>query len=95
MVNNARVALGVRESTNELHNVDDIIVQRTKQKRRILQEYEEAFGTDHSDSIIAKKKGKQSYINPDRPIIRMRPSITKYYRVEELTIYNVIMTVIK
>ena len=25
----------------------------------------------------------------------MRPSITKYYRVEELTIYNVITTVIK
>ena len=104
MVDNARVALGARklrvavlarESTAVPHNDDKIIVQGTKQKRLILQEYEEKFGTNYSDSIITKKKGKHSYIDPDRKIIRMRPSITKYYRVEEFIIYNVITTVIK
>jgi len=95
MVDDARVALGVSESTTVPHNVDEIIVQGTKQKRRILQEYKEAFGADYLDSIVTKKKGKHYYINPDWPIICMKPSSTKYYRVEELTIYNVITTVIK
>ena len=56
MVNNARVALGVCESTIALHNIDEIIIQGTKQKRRILQEYEAAFGANYLDSIITKKK---------------------------------------
>ena len=95
MVNNARVALGVRESTTAPHNVSKIIIQGTTQKRWILQEYKESFGAGYSDSIVTKKKGKHSYIDPDQPIICMKPSITKYYRVEELTIYNVITTEIK
>jgi hypothetical protein len=104
MIDDARVALGARklrvalparELTAIPHNNDEIIVQGTKQKRLILQEYEEKFGTDYPDSIITKKKGKHSSIDPDRKIVRMRPSIQKYYRVEELTIYNVITTVIK
>ena len=95
MVNNARVTLGVCESTNTPYNTNDILAQGTKQTRRILQEYKKAFGTNHSDSIVTKKKGKHSNIDHDWPIICMRPSITKYYRVEELTIYNIITTVIK
>ena len=38
MVNDARVALGARELATAPHNVNEIIVQGTKQKRRILQE---------------------------------------------------------
>jgi len=95
MVNNARFALGAHELTAAPHNIDKMIVKGTKQKRRILQEYEEAFGTNHSDSIVTKKKGKHYCINLDRPIICMRLSITKYHRVEDLTIYNIITTVIK
>jgi hypothetical protein len=91
----SRVTVPARELTAVLHNDDEIIVQGTKQKRQILQEYEEKFGTDYSDSIITKKKGKHSSIDPDQKIVCMKPSIKKYYRVEELTIYNVITTVIK
>ena len=84
MVDDARVAIGARElrvtvPARELtavpHNNDEIIVQGTKQKRRILQEYEEKFSTDYSDSIFTKKKGKHSHIYPDWKIVRMRPSI--------------------
>ena len=104
MVDNARVALGARELrvalparelTDIPHNDNEIIVQGTKQKRWILQEYKDTFGTEYSDSITTKKKGKHSSIDPVRKILRMKPSINKYYRVEELTIYNVITTVIK
>ena len=64
------------EMTAVLHNDDEIIVQGTKQKHRILQEYEEKFGADYSDSIINnKKKGKHSSIDPDWKIVRMKPSI--------------------
>ena len=104
MVDEARVTIRdrewkvtgpARELTAAPQNEDKIIVQGTKQKRRILQEYEDTFGTDYSDSITTKKKGKHSHIDPDRKIVRMKPSIKKYYRVEELTIYNVITTVIR
>ena len=95
MVNNARAALGNRELANALHNVDKIIVQGTKKKRWILQEYKEILGADYSDSIVTKKKGNHSYIDPDWPIIHMKLSIKKYYRVEKLAIYNVITTGIK
>jgi hypothetical protein len=66
MVDDARVAIRdrelkvtapARELTAVPHNDDEIIVQGTKQKRRILQEYEEKFGTNYPDSITTKKKG--------------------------------------
>ena len=104
MVDKARAAIEDHESkvkapasgpTATLHNDDEIIIQGTRQKRWILQEYEDTFGSNYPDSIITKKKGKHSHINPLRKIVRMKPSIKKYYRVEELTIYNVVTTVIK
>ena len=58
MVEDARVALGARElrvalPARELtavpHNDDEIIVHGTKQKRRILQEYEDTSGTNYPD----------------------------------------------
>ena len=62
MVDDARLALGVRELNITPHNVDKVIIQGTKQKRRILQEYKDAFGASHSDSIVTnKKKDKHSY----------------------------------
>jgi hypothetical protein len=104
MVDDARVAIEARElkvtaPASELtavpHNDDEIIVQGTKQKHQILQEYKDTCGTNYPDSITTKKKGRHSHINPARKIVRMKPSIKKYYRVEELTVYNVITTVIK
>jgi hypothetical protein len=104
MVDKARAAIEDHESkvkapasgpTATLHNDDEIIIQGTRQKRWILQEYEDTFGSNYPDSITTKKKGKHSQIDPLRKIVRMKPSIKKYYRVEELTIYNVVTTVIK
>ena len=79
---------------SELVN-DNVIVKGKKHKLQILQEYEAKFGADYPHSIISKKKGMQSY-EPDivHPT-RMPPSIKNYYRVTELTLYNVITTVIK
>ena len=47
MVDDARVALGARELATTPHNNDKIIVQGTKQKRWILQEYEEKIGAGY------------------------------------------------
>jgi hypothetical protein len=74
---------------------NNVIIKGKQHKRQILQEYEANFGADYPKSIIAKRKGKHSH-EPDfvHPT-RMSPSIKKYYRVQELSLYNVITTVIK
>ena len=86
MIDDARAALGTRELKVTLParevlaaplNNYEIIVQGTKQKCLILQEYKEKFGTEYPDSIITKKKGKHSSINPAQKVVRMRPSIQK------------------
>ncbi len=74
---------------------DDVIVKGKAHKMRILQEYESKFGADHPKSIITKRKGKRSCELDVVTPTRMLPSIKKYYRVQELTLYNVITTVIK
>ncbi len=74
-------------------------VSGTRGKKRILEEYVSKFGSSYQDSIITKKKG-----NPDinkalhfstSSWKGMKPSSHKYYRVKELTIYNVIAIVIQ
>jgi hypothetical protein len=75
------------------HN--DVIVTGTKHKMLILQEYKEKFGGDTQKLIITRKKGKHSHELDNVTPTRMSPSIKKYYRVQELTLYNVITTVIK
>jgi hypothetical protein len=74
---------------------DDVIVKGKKHKMQILTEYEDKYGKDFPGPIITKKKGKHSC---DQDIVhhtRMPPSIKKYYRVIELSLYNVITTVMK
>ena len=74
---------------------DDVIVTGKKHKMQILSEYEATYGADFPHPIITKKKGKKSC---EQDIVHhtcMSPSIKKYYRVNELTLYNVITTVIK
>ena len=39
-------------------NDDPIIVTGTREKRRILEAYEEKFGSGYPDSIVTSKKGK-------------------------------------
>ena len=74
---------------------DNVIITGKKHKMQILQEYEDEFGANHPKPIITQKKGKHS-LKPDtvRPT-RMSPTIKKFYRVQELTIYNVITMVIR
>ena len=83
------------ESVNQATTINDpIIVQGTRNKKRILEDYQKKFGKDSNDSIVARKKGKISDdISLDRS--RMRPSLDKWYRVGDLHLYNVITTIIK
>jgi hypothetical protein len=62
---------------------------------QILQEYKAEFGNDYPHSIITKRKGKHSHEPDIVTPTRMLPSIKKYYRVQELTLYNAITTLIK
>jgi hypothetical protein len=75
---------------------DAVIVKGMNEKRRILDEYEQKYRKNYNNLIISKKKGK---ITEDPPTLthttRMRSSLDKLYWVSELTILNVIMTVIK
>jgi hypothetical protein len=66
-----------------------------KEKKRILKKYQMQHGSDHNHSIVTKKKGKTSNDSSLLDRTRMRPSLNKWYRVEELFLYNVITTVIK
>jgi hypothetical protein len=87
MIDDARAEIEARElkvtaPASELtavpHNDDEIIIQGTKQKCRILQEYEDTFGTNYPDSITTKNKCKHSHIDPARKIVRMKPSIKNF-----------------
>ena len=79
---------------SELVN-DNVIAKGKAHKMQILQEYEAEFGTDHPISIITKRKGKRSRELDVVTPTCMSPSIKKYYRVQELTLYNIITTAIK
>ena len=84
------------ELTAVPHNNDEIIIQGTKQKCRILQEYKEKSDTNYSDSIINKKKGKHCSIDPDRKFEQTNrqaaavSTTTKYAAaaVSRSTVYN-------
>ncbi len=53
------------------------------------------YVSDYHNSIVMKKKGKTSNDSSSLDRTRMRPSLDKWYLVEELFLYNVITTVIK
>jgi len=78
---------------------DVVIVSSTREKRRILEAYEEKFGTGYPDSIIMRKKGKlidTTLLSPPHSRTRkMRPSKDKFYRVDILELHSVITIIIK
>jgi len=77
---------------------DPIIIRGTKEKKRILSDYQDKFGSNYPDSIITRKKGKPSCdgnLSENCARRRMRPSLDKWYRVSDLYLYNVITTVLK
>jgi hypothetical protein len=66
------------ESVNQATSLNDpIIVQGTRDKKRILDDYQKKYGKDRTDSIVVRKKGKTSdHISLDRS--RMRPILDKW-----------------
>ena len=64
----------------------------SKEKHRILDQYECNFGSGYPDSIITKKKGKH---DDSSHLTRMRPALNKYYRVDTITLHNVIAIVLR
>jgi hypothetical protein len=57
-----------------------IIVRGTKEKKCILDTYEERFGSEFDHSIVSKKIGKIEQ-DPDFNHSRMKPSLSKRYWV--------------
>jgi hypothetical protein len=74
-------------------------VSGSKKKKCILEEYVSKFGSGYQESIITKKKGKLDHNEPLQSLASswqcMKPSTDKYYKLKELTIYNVITIVIR
>ena len=68
------------------------LVQGSVEKRSILDAYEDAFNPDPTSSIVAKKKGKTDVLL--KSLVSMKVSKDRYYRVDELTLYNVIAPLI-
>jgi hypothetical protein len=82
----------VLAKTNSLD--DAIIVKGTKEKKCTLDAYEECFGQNFDNSIVSKKKGFIR-LDPNLEFPRMKPALDKWYQVSELSILNVITTVVK
>jgi hypothetical protein len=75
-----------------------MIVSGTKEKRKILEAYETKFGTGYPVSIVTRKKGKHvgaTLLLHSAIRRRMRPSKSKFYRVDILELHSVIATVMK
>jgi len=49
--------------------------------------YESEFRVNSPNSVVTKKKGKHSTVTIVLSSACMKPSINKYYRVQELTFY--------
>ncbi len=61
----SQIALRLSTKDSELVNQatsinDPIIVQGTRDKKRILDDYQKKYGKDSNDSIVVRKKGKTS-----------------------------------
>ena len=89
----AKMDLDLSLPSELVHN--NVIVKGKGHKMQILQEYEAEFGANYPKSIITRRKGTHSMVPDIVHPTCMSPSIQKYYRVKELTLYNVITTVIK
>ncbi len=87
--------IGPTQPTHQATKDDLIILAGTREKRRILNAYEEKFGSGYTDSIVTTKKGKHVNTTSVLPNICMRPSKDKYYQVDTLELYCVIATLLK
>ncbi len=65
-------------------------------KLAILCEYKQQFGANFNHSIVTKKKGETNKPTTDFSDRKcMRASLDLYYRVDEVTLYNVITMVLR
>jgi hypothetical protein len=76
-------------------NDDLTIVSGTREKRRILEVYDEKFGSGYPNSIVTSKKGKLVSTTLVSQSTRMRPSKDKFYRVNVLELHSIIATILK
>ncbi len=79
-------------ASHDMSSNNSIIIQGKREKKCILTDYQEKFGSEYPEST--RKKGK---ISEDTSLhrARMRPSIDKWYQVGDLHLYNIITTIIK
>jgi len=88
----------IKENSSSLPTptqIEPSIQLGTIEKNSILDKYQAQYGSDYPDSIVTKKKGKTTDDSFCLNRSRMRPSLDKWYQVEELYLYNVITTIIK
>ncbi len=75
---------------------DDLtIVLGTREKLRILEAYEGQFGSGYLNSIATSKTGMLVSTTIDLPSTRMRPSKSKFCRVDILELHSIIATILK
>ncbi len=81
-------------ASHDMLSNNSIIFQGTREKKSILTDYQEKFGSEYPELIVTRKKGK---ISDDTSLhcARMRPSLDKWCQVGDLHLYNVITTIIK
>ena len=75
-----------------------MIIRGPKDKKRILDNYEERYSSPGSTApIMARQKGKtqEGELFPFVPCTTMRPEPTKYYRVEDLNLYPLVTIVLR
>ncbi len=80
-------------ASHDMLSNNSIIVQGMHEKKSILMDYQEKFGSEYPELIVTRKKGM---ISDDTSLHRahMRPSLDKWYQVGDLHLYNVITTII-
>jgi hypothetical protein len=81
-------------ASHDMLSNNSIIAKGMCEKKRTLAAYHEKFGSEYSELIVTRKKGKISD-NTSLHCARMRPSLNKWYQVGDLHLYNVITTTIK
>ncbi len=71
--------IGPTQPTHWAAKDDSNILVGTREKRRILNAYEEKNGLGYTDSIVTTKKDKHINTTSDLPNIHVRPSKDKHY----------------
>ncbi len=66
-------------ASHDMSSKNSIIVQGTHEKKQILTDYQEKFGSEYPESIVTRKKGKISDDTSLHCARIVRPSLDKWY----------------